>query len=150
MKLLLAATCQLVLNDPDYSHSLIGVFHEIRFGIAASEDPPVNALIPREWAVFSKWELAPEEVVGDPVQVCEVYWPDGSVLNRNSLASAKPIQSTTAFMLRNHAFPIGQSGKLRIVLWIEDGGAIISAKEEVFVDVRVDKIVAPSAEPVTT
>jgi hypothetical protein len=143
MKLLLATACQVVINDPEFSHSLISVFHEIRFGISSSIDLPPNALIPREWSVFSKWELTDEESTGDIAQTCEMYWPDGALLSRTKLVAAKPVQRALAFNVRSQGFPVGQSGKLKIVLWIEDGEKQLSTKEELFVYVRVDRVASP-------
>ena len=63
MKLLIASPCQMVITDKEglAGHSLIGVFHNFKIRVPEKAEVPSNALLPKEWTIFSKWSLDPPE-----------------------------------------------------------------------------------------
>lgn len=147
MKLLLAAPCNWVSNDPEMGPSLIGVFHDIAVKVVAESEIPSNAVLPKEWAIYCKWELLPEEFGYQYFVVSEIYWPDGTLLSQSKIKSVVPAVNALAFILRNQGFPFGQSGKVKIRLWIErehDGEIqIVYEPIELFISVRIDKDLVP-------
>lgn len=138
MKLLLAAPCNVVLNDPDLGHSLIGVFHDIRVNVLPGSEVPADAMLPREWAIFSKWALEPHEVNREYTQVTELYWPDGKLVGRNSSA-LQASGTAMSFISRNTAFPFGQNGNVRILFWMEESGEAVSEGVEILISVNTQK-----------
>lgn len=141
MKLLLVAPCNWVLSDPEVGHSLIGVFHDITVKLPPGTEIPDYALLPREWAIFSKWELAPEEQGRNFFLVTEVYWPDGTKLNEAKIKAPASIAGVPAisFIMRNQGFPFGQNGKLKIKLRVEedDGADVKIVHETVEIEISV-------------
>ncbi len=120
MKLLIASPCQMVITDKDagYGHSLIAIFHHIKVRVPESAEIPSNALLPREWTIFSKWLLDPAETARKVKQVTEGFWPNGDPLFRQELLASQIVDNQTAFIIRNMGFPMGQNGIIKIVLSI--------------------------------
>jgi hypothetical protein len=144
MNLLLAAPCQLALQDPVSGHSLIGVFHEIK--IQVSEDAPEvprNAMVPREWAVFSKFALAPEEEGRDYSLLTEVFWPDGTPLASLTVEAAQPTKNGLSFIARLQAFPMGQPGIVRIRTSLRSGENLVWGPTDLEILVIVEKSLHP-------
>ena len=50
--------------------------------------------------------------------VTEVFWPNGDPLVKNELVAVEVSENQTAFTIRNMGFPMGQNGKIRIILSI--------------------------------
>jgi hypothetical protein len=130
----------MAMNDPDVGHSLIGVFHEILIQISHDAEPPSNAMIPKEWAIFSKFSLDLEEEGKEYSLVTDIFWPDGSLLLSQTLNAIQPTKNGMAFITRLQAFPMGQQGKVRIKETLTSEGRAIWGPMELEVVVRVDKI----------
>jgi hypothetical protein len=139
MKLLMASPCQTVLIDAELGHSLIAVFHHIAMKVPAEAEIPPNALIPREWAIFSKWQVEPEDTGQNFIQVSQVFWPDGTLLVENRVNAVPRSDRYMAFVVKNQAFPIGQNGEIKIVLWIESEGEKIVPTVELALVLQVTK-----------
>jgi len=140
MNLLLATPCNLVANDQELGPSLIGVFHDMTIKIHPDIEIPGNALIPKEWAIFSKWMLSSEETRRDYVLVSEVYWPDGTLLHQTKSKSSSPATTALIFIIKHQAFPFGQDGRVRIRLWMEnEDKTLVHESIEIFISVRVQK-----------
>jgi hypothetical protein len=132
----------MAINDPDIGHSLIGVFHDISIKVPPESEIPTSALLPKEWAIFSKWAIVPEEEGRNYFLVSEVYWPNGDLLNQTKTKSATSTGTSIAFIHRHQGFPFGQNGNIKIRLWIEEenGEAIEVVHEpvELSISVRLD------------
>ena len=143
MKLLLAAPCNLVSIDQQLGHSLIGVFHDIAVKVPPDTEIPANALLPKEWAVFSKWLLSPGEEGEEYFLVSEIYWPDGTMLNQIKVKAPDPNANSITFVLRNQAFPFGQNGKVKILIWIEkedgEGIKLVHESIEILISTKIEK-----------
>jgi hypothetical protein len=114
----------MVITDKEagYGHSLIAVFHDLSIRVPESAEVPTNALLPKEWAIFSKWRIDPTEGGKKIKLICEAFWPNGDPLFRSELPAAQIIKNQTTFIIRNLGFPMGQNGIIRIVLsvFVED------------------------------
>jgi hypothetical protein len=140
MKPLITVPCQIALNDPVSGHSLIGVFHEIKVQISGDlPELPLNAMLPKEWAVFSKFGLTPEEEGREYSLKTDIYWPDGSLLLRNLLPAEKPTRNGMAFIVRLQAFPFGQPGMIRVVETLLSGDENVYGPIELEINVSVEK-----------
>jgi hypothetical protein len=119
MKLLLASPCQIVIQDKEAGgHSLIGIFHHFKIRVPETADIPANALLPREWAIFSKWSFEPSETEKKIKLVAEAFWPNDEPLFRAELVAAEISDNQSAFIIRNGGFPMGQNGLIKIILSI--------------------------------
>ena len=137
MTFLILAPCQTVLQDPVAGHSLISVFDEIKIAVPAAAEVPQDAVIPREWCVFSRWMLAPEEEGEIYSEVIEVFWPDNTVFNRTILPAAAPGRRGLIFVAKYTGFPMGQSGRIRIRVSIERRGQTVCGPVETDVTVQL-------------
>jgi hypothetical protein len=141
MKLLLLTACDKVLQDPQFGSSLISVFHGIKFQVPAGTELPKDAVVPKEWAIFSKWELLPEEENKNHVSVIEIFWPDGNAFIKYALKAAQPTKNGMAFINRMTGFPVGQDGKLKVIQSLECDGVVVGGPHEL--DLQVDVTYAP-------
>jgi hypothetical protein len=140
MKLLLVAPCQLALQDPTQGHSLIGVFHEIKIQIPSNApELPNNAIVPREWAIFSKFELDPDEEGKNYSMTTQFYWPDGSEFANQVLVAAQPTKNGMAFISRFQGFPMGQNGTLKVIATLRRDDEVVCGPTEVGIKVIVEK-----------
>jgi hypothetical protein len=138
MKLLLATPCQFVITDVESSlgHSLIAVFHDIGIKVPPSTDVPSNALLPKEWAIFSKWKAEKEEEATKHYTLqFAAYWPDGTALVEQEIKSNPLVEGGMAFIVRNTGFPIGQNGIVKVILSLMADG--VPAHEPVVLDIGV-------------
>jgi len=116
MKLLLASPCQMVIADKESGYSLIAVFHHIKVRVPEAAEIPSNALLPKEWAIFSQWQLDSSEAERNVKQVAEAYWPNGDPLFKQELKALNITENQAAFIIRNIGFPMGQNGIIKILL----------------------------------
>lgn len=136
MKLVIFTPCNNVLQDPQFGASLISVFHGIVFRVSEGTELPPNAVTPKEWAVFSKYNMEPEDVGKDYTSILTIHWPDGSIFTEASLQAKQPTIGGMAFVNRLSGFPIGQDGRLRLVQRLESDGVLVAGPEELFVVVN--------------
>lgn len=136
MRMLIASPCQMVITDKDEAtgHSLIGVFHSLKIRVPETTEVPAKALLPKEWAIFSKWELDPSESAKEIKLFVEIFWPDGEPLSKTELVAAEISENQTAFIIRTIGFPMG-GGKIKIILSIFADGEL--AHEPVVLSVGV-------------
>jgi hypothetical protein len=142
MRLLLATPCQHVITDAENSmgHSLIAVFHDVGIRVPPETVIPSNALLPKEWAVFSKWQAdSEEEAKRNYSLVFEAFWPDGTPLAKQELASKPLVERKTAFIFRNTGFPMGQDGNVRVVLSLRSDGVPAHGPVELNISVRLQR-----------
>jgi hypothetical protein len=132
----------MVVQDPDSGQSLIAVFHEIKIRIGDTSEVPSNALIPKDWTVFTKFALEPEEEGKDYVLNTRIFWPDGSPFVDQSLTANQPTKNALVFTIRMQGFPIGQSGMIKIRQTLTSGGIEVCEQIEVEVRVVLEKALA--------
>src|SRR5271165_3941587 len=141
MKLLLIAPCQIALQDPEQGHSLIAIFHDILIKLPeTSPAPPPNAIIPREWAIFTKFALEPNEEGKDYALATNIFWPDETSFVSQVLHAAQPTKNGMAFIAKLQGFPMGQNGKVRITQQLFMGDQVVSENIETDILVRVERV----------
>lgn len=128
MKLLIFTPCEKVLQDARSGHSLINVFNELKIQVPPNTELPSDAVIPKEWAIFTKWELDAEDEGKECASVLRILWPDGKVWAEQTL-SAPPTKGVLSFMVQLQGFPFGQNGKLRVVNSLRSGDFPISTSD---------------------
>lgn len=135
MNLLLLAPCDRILQDPTQGVSLINVFHGLMFKIPEGIDLPKDAVMPKEWTIFSKWELGPEEVGKDYISRVQIFWPDGTEFLKSSLTAMQPTRDGMSFTNQMNTFPVGQAGKLRVVQTLESDGVTVYGPTDLSINV---------------
>jgi hypothetical protein len=139
MKLLLAAPCQMSLQDAETGHSLIAVFHEIKIAVPIdTPELPSNAIAPKEWGVFSKFGLTPDEEGKEYTLTTEIFWPDGNQLMHQELHAIQPTKNGMAFISRMQGFPMGQNGIVRVIQTLSSDGHIVLEPIEIEIGVVVE------------
>lgn len=147
MKLLLATPANMVLDDATSGHSLIGVFHEIKIQISTdAPEVPSNAMIPKDWALFLKFGLDPEEEGKDYSLAIELYWPDGTSFGSHIVKAAQPTRNGLTFIVKLQAFPMGQSGNIRAVSTLRSADEIVCGPIETEIKVTVDRSLSSGSE----
>jgi hypothetical protein len=142
MKLLLAVAAKLVSNDPEEGPTLVAVFNDLVVNQPQGEaELPSYAVLPRDWAVYSKWRLDPEDIGSGPkeyTQITQAFWPNGNILFKTEISTATTEDSNAiAFTVRNASFPVGQAGYVRILLTIVDRQEMVCGKADINIGVRI-------------
>ena len=124
--------------------SLIGLFSKI---IAAtfpgtSEFPqiPPNAVVPKEWAIFSAWDIEPGDEKIKYIVCTQILYPDNSPfgeINRTVLKIEANKRSQN--VIRIPGFPIGQTGFYSVNTWIEENEQKVFGPIEFKIEVEIMK-----------
>jgi hypothetical protein len=145
MKLLILAACEKVLSDPQSGPSLIAIFNGMKVTTHTDAVVPRDALLPREWSIFSRWQLEPEEEGKNYTSSTEILWPDGTQFGRLDLVAEQPTADGMSFTGRLTGFPIGQNGKVRIIQTLKRDDGSVSGPFEMFLTVTVTNAGASSS-----
>jgi len=113
--------CEKVILAKDDVASLINLFSKIILTVPTGAEIPGNAVIPRDWAVFSIWLTEPGDERREYTLCTQILYPDKSqfgqtVKGRIPIEPAKRAQMNMQFQ----GFPIGQIGEYKIRTWIEE------------------------------
>jgi hypothetical protein len=142
MKQLVVAPCQTVIQDPESGHSLISVFHGIKVRIPENApDPPRDAVIPKEWSIFSKFALEPTEEGEDYALSTDIFWPDGTPFVSNTLAATQPTKKDLCFVVKLQGFPIGQSGIVRVDQTLKSRGKTVCGPINLEIEMQLEKTI---------
>jgi hypothetical protein len=101
------------------------------------QDVPPNAVVPKEWAVFSKWGVDPDEEGKSYSSLIEMFWPDGTEFAKLQLEANQPTVHGMAFVHKFNGFPIGQHGILRILNTLFSDGTVVAGPIEVEVGIEI-------------
>jgi len=121
-KLYVFAICEKVIIDTNGVPSVIGLFNKITAGRSAdSPEIPANAVAPKEYAIFTSWDLEPADRGKEYNQFYEFFYPDGTQFGeranlRVKMGEGKRMNSTA----NSNALPIGQVGVYTARTWLED------------------------------
>lgn len=136
MKFLALCPCEKVVFDKRDAPSLIVIMQAVEVAFQAiggqSVQPdtkiPEDAVLPKEWFVYSRWESSAEDVGKNFEQVWQIYWPSGEkfVEHRFTLKPIKQNDDIQQSYIQMVGFPSGQAGKLRISTWLDCGGQRIT------------------------
>lgn len=125
MKFLATCACDKVIVDKAGAHSLIAVMSNVDISVTPplgiSSPLPSNAILPREWWIFSMWEPQSDEVGQEFDQVVQVYLPNGDKLVELKV-KFKPDERVQYNSCQVLGLPVGQEGKIKIMTWVEKDG----------------------------
>jgi hypothetical protein len=135
MKLLILTACDKVLVDAlGGGQSLIGIFEGVN--VVLTDAYPSNASLQREWFIFSKWQLEPDEEGKNYTSLTEIFWPDGNKFGGLELVAAPPTKSGMSFIGRLLTFPFGQIGNLKVVQTLRSDGDLVFGPFEMSISVQ--------------
>lgn len=135
MKFLALCTCDRVIIDKRGAHSLINLMlnAEIQTG---AEPIPRNAVGPAQWFIYSMWVPSPQDVGEKFEQVYQIYWPDGEKFSEHRFEFSQPDESVQQVTFGFYGLPVGQSGKVKIVTWLDKKGHRVSDVIETSINVK--------------
>jgi hypothetical protein len=125
--------------------SLIGLFSKmIAFtSFAAGSEIqriPHDAVIPKEWAVFSQWDHEPGDENKKYVICTQLYYPDKSPFGPTNKVPLKiEAKARSQNVIRITGFPIGQAGFYKVRTWIEEEDQEVVGPIEFEIELVVQK-----------
>lgn len=124
---------------------MIGIFHDLKIMLPQdAPEVPHNGLIPREWAVFAKFDLDAEEEGKKYSLSVDIVWPDGILLNRSIIHAPQPKEGGIAFIARMQGFPMGQDGLVKVIQTLMIDETVVFGPFELGIRVRVEKSLPPT------
>lgn len=145
-RLYVFAICEKVIIDGGGVASLIGLFNKITASTpTGATEIPTNAVAPKEYAVYTSWDLEPADHDKQYNQIFEILYPNGAHFGegttvRINMGTGKRAQSITTL----NALPIGQVGVYTVRTWLEnDERKVIFAPISLQFEVEVVKIPNP-------
>ena len=126
LKPYLCVACEKVIIGKDNIASLISLFSKMTVTVQPGNEPPSNAVVPREWFVFSIWETGPGDETRGYDLVTQILYPDGAQFGeiakqRLAIEPGKRAQVT----VQVPGFPVGQIGDYSVKTWIEENQKIV-------------------------
>ncbi len=149
MKLLAICPCEKVIFDKRDVPSLITLIQNIELGMnqadGTSADIPRNAVFPKEWFIYTRWQSFDEDVGKNFEQVFQVFWPDGEkfVEQRVTLKPIVKDDDIQQSSLQLGGLPGGQVGLVDILTWLDSEGSRVTDIAKC--SVRIKHIPAQSA-----
>lgn len=138
-------TCEKVIVDKREVHSLINLIQNVE--IETSADIPKNAVGPNQWCIYTMWVPSAEDVGRKFEQVYQVYWPDGEKFYESRFEFTQSNEDIQQITFGLTGFPVGQSGRLRIITWLDRDGHRISEILETVINVKHIPQQAPRTSP---
>lgn len=145
-KLHIFTLCEKVLIEANGVASLIGLFTIMEAHVPhEAGEIAKNAVIPKDWAVFSIWEWEDDDEGREYTQFFEVLFPDGEVFFRPPETKFKMERGKRHQITGNvQGVPVGQQGKYIIQTHLEHEGRIVVGPVSTYFDVRHIRAVKPS------
>lgn len=133
MKFLALCPCDKVIFDKRDTPSLITLIQNVELTFtpadgAVDAELPRNAVAPREWFIYARWQSDNEDVGKTFEQVFQIFWPDGEKFLEHRLPM-KPVvagEDIQQSAMQMAGFPAGQSGILQIATWLDSDGHRVS------------------------
>lgn len=138
--------CEKAILGNDGVASLIALFTKIIANIPEGTEIPKNAVVPKDWAIFSMWNTEP----GDEKRECfictEIVYPDKTpflILPKSKMVLEQSKKSQVGIQVQG--FPIGQEGSYTVRTWIEEAQQTIAGPIEFNMEVEVKRLPAQKA-----
>jgi len=139
LKPYICVTCERVIIEQVIPHapnvtipethgpaSLIGLFSKMYvtpITAPSGESPvvPPNAILPREWAIYTEWNTEPGDENRRYVLAVQIFYPDQTPFGETTRApiNVEPNRRSQS-IVRINGFPVGQAGMYTARVWIEE------------------------------
>lgn len=139
-KLYIFVTCEKVIIAKDEQTSLISLFNVMNVMIPTDQTDPIasNAVVPKEWVIFTSWEREPQDDGKEYSQIIEILYPDGTHFAKprdfkfTIPAGKSHYQCTTNV----NGFPIGQLGMYTVKMRLERNAETISGPTSIKINLQ--------------
>jgi hypothetical protein len=132
--------CEKAIIGKDDVVSLIALFTKIIVNIPAGTEIPKNAVVPKDWAIFSMWTLEPGDESRDCMICTEIIYPDETPFF--PIPKAKMVleaNKKSQVGIQVQGFPIGQEGFYTVRTWVEEGEKTIAGPIEFKLEVQINR-----------
>jgi len=107
---------------------------------ADAPEVPKNAVIPREWAVFSSWDTEPGDELREYFLCTQILYPDQTPFGeinkiRINIERNKRAQVNVQML----AFPIGQTGSYTVKTSVEENQRTVFSPIEFKIELEIVK-----------
>jgi hypothetical protein len=144
LKPYVCVACERVIIAKDDVASLIGLFSKITLIVKPGMDIPLNAVAPKEWSIFSIWDIDPGDELKEHTLYTKFIYPDGSQFAEVSKAKMVLQSGKRAQMVVTMSgFPIGQTGDYTVATWVEENGRIVVGPIEFKLGVEISNLPEP-------
>ncbi len=143
VKLRIFVACERVLIDQQQNGiaSLIALFDKLTMTLVkGAAEIPANAVAPKEWAIFSKWDTEPEDA-GKEFTICtQILYPDQSQFGELGKTPLKiEANKKGQAIVKILGFPLGQEGFYTVRTWLEENGSRIGDAAEFKLELEIVK-----------
>jgi len=139
------AICNEIILDKNDMASLIALFNEIEVSIPGGTEVPPNAVVPKEWSLYTSWRQEPEDAGKQYRQIVEIFYPDGTLFTKAAqidftFEPGKPYFHTSA---KANGFPIGQTGMCSIMMRLEHMSSVVCGPFSIGMNIKHRHQAAP-------
>jgi len=147
LKPYICVACEKVIIDqPTEPHppgttgppSLINLFSKMIVEIMPQTDVPANAVGPKEWVIFSMWDVEAGDENKHLFLGTSILYPDGTQFGE---ARKVPIPihlgQRSQMAIRINGFPLGQAGFYTVRTWIEEKEVIVTGPIEFKIELQI-------------
>jgi len=119
--------CEKVVIAQDSVPSLINLFSKMTINAPPdAPDIPRNAVAPKEWAVFSSWDVEPGDERREYILCTHILFPDDTPFGEvNKLRMHIEVGKRSQIISQMLAMPIGQVGFYTVNTWIEENQRVV-------------------------
>lgn len=132
--------CEKVILDKNEVPSLIAVFNKLT--AVVNGEVPANAVIPKEWCIFTSWLIEPTDVSKQYTQAYRVVYPNGEQFGEPVRITLQilPGKRHSQTIANSQGLPIGQNGLYTVESWLEEGDKKVGDTISLQFEIEVQKI----------
>lgn len=125
--------------------TLVSLFQKITAVIPAnSPEFPAGSLAPREWGMYSSWDIDPGDELRKYILCTQIFYPDetpfGGVTKTPVIVHPN---KRSQMYIRILGFPLGQAGFYKVRTWIEENDKIVVEAFEEKIELEIIKQEVP-------
>jgi hypothetical protein len=141
----ISVVCEKVITSADGQISLINLFDTMTVQLPPElGELPKDAVAPRDWAVFSKWDTEPGDELLQYVFCLQMLYPDERQFGEITRLNIKTELNKRAQVTANvSGFPVGQAGTFKVRNWLEVNGKPVVEAVEIKLEVQWNRTPAP-------
>jgi hypothetical protein len=146
LRQIICVVCEKVIVSADNDISLINLFDKMLVSMPLGTEIPNNAAVPKEWALFVKWETGPGDELTQYTFCWQMVYPDESLFGETTRLKLQVEPPKRAQVnVRVNAFPIGQEGTFKVRTWLEDNKKSVLGLTDTKIEVEWQS--TPTPEP---
>jgi hypothetical protein len=132
--------CEKVIIAADGVASLVGLFNKMITAVAVETEIPKNAVVPKEWAVFSIFETEPGDELKEYTHFVQILYPDQTQFAEISKTKLNiELNKRAQANVLVPGFPIGQIGKYTVRVWVEENQQTVVGPIEFKIELEITR-----------